>query len=151
MHMYIRVWRCWQMTWNSETTYIAVTTGNTIFHCWQCWQCTCHLCFCNVSTSMKEWRNARCLLLLTHSQAIQLLVARVCPMTCSKLPPGVLTQIRCNDLLPQGRLSQAVLKKTSWTPLVAWSVLRQPTSVKTFESDGLHLHVESIWHLGPWN
>lgn len=59
--------------------------------------------------------------------------------------------IRHNDLLPQGRSLQVVpLRTRPESPSVARIVSRQLELVKTLVTN-VGQHVESGWHLGPWD
>ena len=76
---------------------------------------------------VKEWRNARCLLVWTtqprHAMIwLGLRRLKLHPMMYKKMASR--SQV-CNNLLPQDRSSQACpLRTCPWPPSVAWSVLR---------------------------
>ena len=71
-------------------------------------------------------------------------------LMCRKCPLDPLTENICNDILLQGRSSQAgSLRTHPGPPSVAWSVSRQPELVKTFVRVGRRM--ESKWQLGPRN
>ena len=112
---------------------------------------------CRLNFDMKEWMNARCLLMRT-TQPSHLIIChglrrlRLRPMTCTKLASRRYLHLKIhNNILPQGRSSQAVpLRTRPGPPSVAWRVSRQPKSVKTFARVGGDTW-ESKWHLGPRN